>query len=186
MDTIFKFLLTSIVALALQSCSTYIRFFDIKKVPNEEAMQSRVFELPSDTITMQFFGDYCFEKTKNEVIVVSNSEVRKILPKNFSLKNSTQIAFAYTDLPEYYNVFVFYHPEKTLDKVREEHKATLYKQQFNSLLYVYDHMDYVITDVFQEVEGGSVRFVSICKPKNEIGKKAFIDREIYELYFNRN
>lgn len=186
MSTVFKILSAFITAFALQSCSTYIRFFDIKKVPNEEAMQSRVFELPADTITMQFFGDYCFEKTKDEVIVVSSSDVRKILPKNFSLKNSTQIAFAYTDLPEYYNVFVFYHPEKNLDKVREEHKAALYKQQFNSLLYVYDYMDYVITDVFREVEGGSLRFVSIGKPKNETGKKAFVDREIYELYFNRN
>lgn len=64
MNTLFKILSAFITAFALQSCSSYIRFFDIKKVPNEEAMQSRVFELPADTITMQFFGDYCFEKTK--------------------------------------------------------------------------------------------------------------------------
>jgi hypothetical protein len=186
MNALFKVLLILFTALMLQSCSSYIQFFAIKKAPNEQAMQSRVFELPSDTLTMQFFGDYCFEKGKDEVIIVSNSKVRKILPEKFSLKSSTQIAFAYTDLPEHYNVFVFYYPKKTIEKVREEHKGNLYKQQFNSLLYVYENMNFVITDVFREVEGGSLRFVSIYKPTNEKSKSAFIDFEIYELYFNRN
>lgn len=186
MSIIFKILLIVITAFIMQSCSTYIRFFDIKKVPNEEAMQSRVFELPSDTITMQFFGDYCFEKTKDEMIIVSNSDVRKILQSNFTIKNSKQIAFAYTDLPEYYNVFVFYYAKTTLDHIKQEHKAKLYKQQFNSLLYVSENIGHVVTDVFREVEGGIIRFVSIYKPKTENGKTAFIDREIYELYFNRN
>lgn len=170
----------------LTSCASYIRVFEAKSVPNENAMQSRVITVPSDTITMQFFGDYCFETVKKEFILISDRDVRKILSQTPELAEGKQVLFTYTDLQDYNNVFGFYYNLEDLDAVRKHYAVKPYKEHFNGIIYVYAHADYTVADVFKQVNGGIIRFLIISKQAGESQRQAFLEHEVNELYFVRN
>lgn len=186
MKSRFFFFLLLICMGVLSSCATYISVFDAKSIPNDNAMQSRVIELPSDTITMQFFGDYSFENIKKDFILISNREVHKIMSKTPRLSQAKQVLFTYTDLPDYNNVFGFYYPLEELDAVKKYYTIEPYKEHFNGMMYVYTHSDYTIADIFKQVKGGMIRFLIISKQSGELQKQAFLENEVNELYFVRN
>lgn len=170
----------------LSSCASYINVFETNIVPNDNAMQSRVIEVPSGSVTMQFFGDYCFENIKKDFILISNREVRKIISKTPELAQGKQVLFTYTDLPDYNNVFGFYYPLEDLDAVKKRYTLKPYKEHFNGMIYVYMHSEYTVADVFKQVDGGIIRFLIISKQTGELQRQAFLDNEINELYFVRN
>lgn len=171
----------------LSSCTGYIRVFNSGSEPNDNAMKTRIFNFPSDTLKLQFFGDYRFDTLNKQHIIVTNNQAKQLISQNLSVKNVSQFIFAFTDLPEYYNVFGFYYPNSDLDSIATRYKAIKpYKRQYSSLMYVYEKSGFIVADVFREIEGGTVRFVNICKYRNDAHKEAFIEREIYELYFVRN
>ncbi len=168
------------------SCSNYIRVISSKTAPNEQAMQTRVFEFPADTLALQFFGDYRFDTLDHRYITLTSKEARKIISKNLPVKDAIQFTFAYTDLPEHYTMFGFYYDSRTLENIAALYRGAPYKKQYSSIMYVSEFSGYVTADVFRETEGGVARFITIYKPANEKSREAFIDREIVELYFIRS
>lgn len=186
MGKIIYTLVICLIGLFLNSCTSYIRLIDVKRVPNENAMQSRVFDLSTDTLEMQFFSDYRFDKLLKEFIVVSNSDLKKINSKYIQLNNAKQFLFTYTDLPDLNNVVGLYYENQTIEEVQKLYLATPIMNDYNGLMYVFDYKGYFIADVFKSVEGGVIRFLNVSKFISEGHEKSFIEHEIKEMYFVRN
>jgi hypothetical protein len=181
-----KVIYWSLILIFLSSCTSYIQVMEIKQVPNENAMQSRVFELPGDTLTMQFFGDYRFDKLLKDFILVSNADFKKIINKNIQLGKSQQFTFTYTDMPDLNNVVGLYYTHQTIDGIQKIYPNKPYFSNDNVLMYVFEYNEFTVAEVFKNVEGGVVRFVNVSKQEGERQKNAFIEYEVKELYFVRN
>lgn len=175
-----------VVMLFASSCNSYIRVMDIKQVPNDNAMQSRVFELPADTLTMQFFGDYRFDKLLKDFILVSNADFKKMINKNIQLGKSKQFTFTYTDMPDLNNVVGLYCENQTIENVQKVYSGKPYFSNHSGVMYTFEYNGAIVADVFKQVEGGIVRFLNVSKQEGERQKNAFIEYEVKELYFVRN
>ncbi|MDP9960587.1 hypothetical protein [Chryseobacterium lathyri] len=164
------------------SCTTYIKPIHTESVPGSENITRKLF-LQNETLDVNFYGDYIFNKVEKKFIFFTNKDVSNIL-NNLKEKPSSQILFTYTRISIYNNMLGFYYAGKTLADIKINFSKTPEKEMQNGLLYAYEYNEYYIIEVYRQTEKGVVRFISINNSAKQTVEK--FRQENTKLFFEVN
>ncbi|KMQ60520.1 hypothetical protein ACM40_12135 [Chryseobacterium sp. BLS98] len=175
--------LFSITLLITFSCTNYIKPIHTEAVPNPENITRKLF-LQNETLDVNFYGDYIFNKVEKEFIFFTNKDVDNIL-NNLKQKPSSQVLFTYTKISIYNNMLGFYYAGKTLADIKNNFSIkTPEKEIQNGLLYGYEYNGYYIIEVYRQTEKGVVRFISINNSAKQTVEKFRLENT--KLFFEVN
>ncbi|WP_080778190.1 hypothetical protein [Chryseobacterium phocaeense] len=155
LQTIAAFLL-----LISLSCTSYIKPIHTEPVSGAENITRKLI-LQDETMEVNFYGDYIFDKVDRNLIFFTNKDVGRIL-SSLHIKPSSQVLFTYTKSSIYNNMLGFYYQGKTLQDIKNNISGkTPEKEMQGGLLYTCQYKSFYIMDWYKEEEKGVVRFISV-------------------------
>lgn len=160
-----KKIIPIIAVLMISSCTNYIKVIDSKKISEgESSLSTRVIELKDESLGINFYGDYEFDKVNKKAVFFTNSDISHFL--NTINEKPKQVLFTYTDTPIYNHVVAFFYENKTIDDIKKQFGPSD-KDLGNGLLYRYNYKDYNIIDIYRQQKNGVIRFIAINNAKNQ-------------------
>ncbi|KXH79544.1 hypothetical protein [Chryseobacterium kwangjuense] len=142
------------------SCTSYIKPIHTKPVSGAENITRKLI-LQNETMEVNFYGDYIFDRVDKNFIFFTNKDISGILA-NLELKPSSQVLFTYTRSSIYNNMLGFYYHGKTLQDIKNNVSGkTPEKEMQGGLLYTYQYKSFYIMDWYKQEEKGVVRFISV-------------------------
>lgn len=160
MKKAISYIFTIALLLTMFSCKSYIKPIHTESVPGSENITRKLI-LQNDSLDINFYGDYIFDKVDKNYVFFTNKDIGHLL-SNFKVQPSSQILFTYTKASIYNNMLGFYYAGKTLADVRNNcFIKTPEKEMQNGLLYTYEYKGYYIMEFYRQEEKGVVRFISL-------------------------
>lgn len=151
---------TILLFLITVSCTSYIKPIQTEPVSGAENITRKLI-LQNETMEVNFYGDYIFDKVDRNFVFFTNKDISGILA-NLELKPSSQVLFTYTRSSIYNNMLGFYYKGKTLQDIKNNVSGkTPEKEMTGGLLYTYQYKSFYIMDWYKQEEKGVVRFISV-------------------------
>lgn len=183
MKKINFYVFATILVLITFSCTNYIKTIHTEAVSDSENITKKLF-LQNETLDVNFYGDYIFNKVEKKFIFFTNKDVGNIL-NNLKEKPSSQVLFTYTRISIYNNMLGFYYAGKTLADIKNNlSMKTPEKEMQNGLLYSYEYNGYYIMEIYRQTEKGVVRFISVNNSAKQTIEK--FRQENIGLFFDIN